>query len=81
MNGSALAEDDLALRNRAAVRMGGLTLLSRLTGFARVIVVAALLPSFLVYPYVTFLPVFARDILGSDQTGYGYLASAVGLGS
>jgi predicted MFS family arabinose efflux permease len=47
----------------------------------RVIVAAALLPSFLVYPYVTFLPVFARDILGSDQTGYGYLASAVGLGS
>lgn len=46
-----------------------------------IIVAAALLPSFLVYPYVTFLPVFARDILGSDQTGYGYLASAVGLGS
>ncbi|MGI8925634.1 MAG: MFS transporter [Tepidiformaceae bacterium] len=46
-----------------------------------VIVVMALLPSVLVYPYVTFLPVFARDVLDSDQSGYGYLAAAVGLGS
>jgi len=45
------------------------------------IVVMALLPSILVYPYVTFLPVFARDVLNSDQTGYGYLAAAVGAGS
>jgi MFS family permease len=47
----------------------------------RVIVGMGFLPSLLVYPYVTFLPVFARDVLGSDQTGYGYLAAAVGLGS
>lgn len=45
------------------------------------IVVMAMLPSILVYPYVTFLPVFARDVLNSDQTGYGYLAAAVGAGS
>jgi MFS family permease len=45
------------------------------------IVGMALVPSLLVYPYVSFLPVFARDVLGSDQTGYGYLAAAVGLGS
>ncbi len=45
------------------------------------IVVMALLPSFLVYPYVTFLPVFARDVLNSNESGYGYLAAAVGLGS
>lgn len=45
------------------------------------IVTMAFLPSVLVYPYVSFLPVFARDELGSDQTGYGYLAAAVGLGS
>jgi predicted MFS family arabinose efflux permease len=46
-----------------------------------VIVVMALVPSFLVYPYVTFLPVFATDVMHSNETGYGYLASAVGLGS
>ena len=47
----------------------------------RVIVAMGLLPSILVYPYVTFLPVFARDVLDSNQSGYGYLAAAVGLGS
>jgi predicted MFS family arabinose efflux permease len=46
-----------------------------------VVVAMAVLPSFLVYPYVTFLPVFARDVFGSDENGYGYLAAAVGLGS
>lgn len=46
-----------------------------------VIVVMALIPSIFIYPYVTYLPVFARDVLGSNQTGYGYLAAAVGLGS
>lgn len=46
-----------------------------------VIVLMGLLPSLLVYPYVTFLPVFARDVLGSNESGYGYLAAAVGLGS
>jgi len=45
------------------------------------IVAMALLPSLLVYPYVTFLPVFARDVLGSNESGYGYLAASVGLGS
>ncbi len=47
----------------------------------RFIVGMGLLPSILVYPYVTFLPVFARDVLASDESGYGYLAAAVGLGS
>lgn len=46
-----------------------------------VIVVMAFLPSIVVYPYVTFLPVFARDVLHSDQSAYGYLAAAVGAGS
>jgi predicted MFS family arabinose efflux permease len=46
-----------------------------------VVVLMAVLPSFLVYPYVTFLPVFARDVFNSDENGYGYLAAAVGLGS
>ena len=45
------------------------------------IVTMAIVPSVLVYPYVTFLPVFATDVLHKDQTAYGYLAAAVGLGS
>jgi predicted MFS family arabinose efflux permease len=45
------------------------------------IVTMAILPSVLVYPYVTFLPVFATDVLNSDEKAYGYLAAAVGLGS
>jgi MFS family permease len=45
------------------------------------IVTMAILPSMLVYPYVTFLPIFAVDVLHSDESAYGYLAAAVGLGS
>lgn len=43
MNQTNSGAAEVAVRNRAAVRMSGLTLLSRLTGFARVIVVAAVL--------------------------------------
>lgn len=45
------------------------------------IVTMAILPSVLVYPYVNFLPVFAKDVLNSGANGYGYLAAAVGVGS
>lgn len=45
------------------------------------IVGMAILPSLLVYPYVSFLPVFATRVLDSGSQGYGYLAAAVGLGS
>lgn len=45
------------------------------------IVLMGLIPSVLVYPYVTYLPVFARDVMHSNEQGYGYLAAAVGLGS
>ena len=46
-----------------------------------VIVVMAILPSVLVYPYVTFLPIFAVDVLHGDESAYAYLAASVGLGS
>lgn len=46
-----------------------------------IIVFMALVPSIIVYPYVTFLPVFARDVLDSGSFGYGMLAAAVGVGS
>ena len=45
------------------------------------IVAAALIPSIFMYPYFTYLPVFARDVMHSNQTGYGYLAAAAGVGS
>lgn len=45
------------------------------------VVFLAFVPSALVYPYVTFLPVFARDVLGSNERGYGLLAAGVGVGS
>jgi MFS family permease len=45
------------------------------------IVGMAVLPSVLVYPYVTFLPIFAVDVLHKNEEAYGYLAAAVGLGS
>jgi MFS family permease len=59
---------------------GGLRYVARDRRMLTIVAMAAL-PSVLVYPYVTFLPVFARDVLGSNEVGYGYLAAAVGLGS
>ncbi len=47
----------------------------------RLLVFMAGLPSLLVYPYVSYIPVFAKDVLHSGSTGYGFLASAVGYGS
>jgi predicted MFS family arabinose efflux permease len=41
----------------------------------------AVIPSVLIYPYVTYLPIFATQVLHSNETGYGYLAAAVGLGA
>jgi len=46
-----------------------------------IIVAMAILPGLLVYPYVSFLPIFAVDVLGEDEKAYGYLAASVGLGS
>jgi MFS family permease len=46
-----------------------------------VVLLMAVIPSMLIYPYVTYLPVFATDVLHSNETGYGYLAAAVGLGA
>ena len=47
----------------------------------RLLLFMSALPSILVYPYVSFIPVFAQDVLHSGSTGYGFLASAVGYGS
>jgi MFS family permease len=50
-------------------------------GRMRTIVAMNFLPSALVYPYMTFMPVFAKEVMGSDQQGYGFLAAAAGVGS
>jgi MFS family permease len=47
----------------------------------RLLIVMAGLPSLLVYPYVQFIPVFAKDVLHVGSVGFGFLASAVGYGS
>jgi predicted MFS family arabinose efflux permease len=59
---------------------GGIAYVVRDRGML-LIVAMGLVPSLLVYPYVTFLPVFAKDVMGSDQSAYGFLAAAVGVGS
>ncbi|HYM16531.1 MAG TPA: MFS transporter [Dehalococcoidia bacterium] len=47
----------------------------------RLLILMAGLPSLLVYPYVQFVPVFAKDVLHVGSVGFGFLASAVGYGS
>ncbi len=48
---------------------------------AGVILLMVFIPAILVYPYVSFLPVFARDVLHVGAGGYGLITSAVGFGS
>jgi MFS family permease len=45
------------------------------------LVTMAGLPSLLVYGYVQYIPVFAKDVLHVGSVGFGFLASAVGYGS
>lgn len=45
------------------------------------LVIMAGLPSLLVYPYVSYIAVFAEDVLDVGSVGFGFLASAVGYGS
>lgn len=45
------------------------------------LVVLALIPALLVYPYVQLLPVFAKQVLGGGSLEYGLLAASIGWGS
>lgn len=47
----------------------------------RTALLIAMLASFFVVPFVTLLPVFARDILGVGATGQGFLLTAMGIGA
>jgi Na+/melibiose symporter-like transporter len=45
------------------------------------LLLVAALPSLLVYPYMSFMPLFSQDVLGADAFWYGILITAVGVGS
>jgi MFS family permease len=45
------------------------------------LVLVATIPSLLVYPYLPFLSLVSRDVLGRGAQGYGMLASMAGWGS
>jgi len=45
------------------------------------LVLLNVIPSVLIYPYVTLMPIFANDVLHTGSTGYGILLSGVGFGS
>lgn len=45
------------------------------------LLVVAALPSLLVYPYMSFMPLFSQEVLGADALWYGILITAVGVGS
>jgi sugar phosphate permease len=45
------------------------------------LLLAEMLLPFLVYPYLQFLPVFAREVLGGDARVYGALASGFAIGA
>ncbi|MEM7533686.1 MAG: MFS transporter [Chloroflexota bacterium] len=45
------------------------------------ILVATIITNLLIFPYMTLLPVFARDVLNQNEIGLGWLGSASGIGS
>ncbi len=47
----------------------------------RVLLLVNMLPALLVYPYMSFMPLFARVELGHGSGTYGLLVSAIGMGS
>lgn len=49
--------------------------------FLTTLILLALAPTVLVMPYITMMPVFARDVLDLGATGLGLLLAATGLGN
>jgi MFS family permease len=45
------------------------------------LVLLNIVPTLLIYPYVSMMPVFATEVLGVGSAGYGILLSAAGFGS
>jgi predicted MFS family arabinose efflux permease len=46
-----------------------------------VLILLTALVSLFGFPYLMLMPVFARDVLGTDARGYGLLLASVGLGA
>jgi predicted MFS family arabinose efflux permease len=53
----------------------------RRTRIVLALLLIALFPPFLIYPYVQFFAVFVTDVLGRGSTEFGLLSAAVGFGS
>ncbi|MBV7338472.1 MFS transporter [Chloroflexi bacterium TSY] len=45
------------------------------------VVLITVVVNFLIIPYISLLPIFARDILGQDASGLGLLGTGTGIGS
>jgi len=45
------------------------------------LMVVNVLPAFIVYPYLVFLPVFSDEVFGAEADVYGYLLATMGVGS
>lgn len=41
----------------------------------------AFVPTILAFPYMALMPIFASEVLGRGESGYGIMGSAVGLGA
>jgi MFS family permease len=87
--GSVLATSRIKTRGVPTGRVTASVLASMADGIAYarrnrdvlLLVIMSGIPSLLVYPYVQFIPVFAKDVLHVGSIGFGFLASAVGYGS
>ena len=87
--GSVVATSRIKTRGVPVTRMRTSVLASMADGIAYarrnrdvlLLVIMSGIPSLLVYPYVQFIPVFAKDVLHVGSIGFGFLASAVGYGS
>lgn len=47
----------------------------------RMVMIMAAVQTVFLFPYSTLLPVFAKDVLGLDASGYGLLLAAAGVGA
>lgn len=47
----------------------------------RAVLIITVMMNWAVFPYQQLLPVFARDVLGVDSVGFGWLTAADGIGS
>jgi MFS family permease len=85
---SVLTSLPIRTRSERPARMASLTE-SVLGGFSYarrhrpilLLLLVAALPSLLVYPYMSFMPLFSQQVLGADAFWFGILITAVGVGS